>query len=250
MKGYIKLHRTILEWEWYKDTNTKILFIHLLLNACYDSCRFMGKAVKRGDYITSTTRLSNDLGLSVRQVRTCLSRLKKTGEIDMQTTNKYTKITICNYGSYQVKEQKDSVKRTNKRQANDKQKTSINKKGIKKENNNNNTFFESSCTDNMWLESVCMNYSLSKIVVLKSLEKFNKHLDMTEDFKFNMKNYKTHFINWLRYNKDDVIKESNKGFSWKWKGQAIKHGSLVDLNKDKAKFDKQGFEFKIIANGN
>ena len=58
------------------------------------------------------------------------------------------------------------------------------------------------------------------------------------------------FINWLRYNKDDVIKESNKGFSWKWKGQAIKHGSLVDLNKDKAKFDKQGFEFKIIANGN
>ena len=25
MKGYIKLHRTILDWEWYKDTNTKII---------------------------------------------------------------------------------------------------------------------------------------------------------------------------------------------------------------------------------
>ena len=137
MKGYIKLHRTILDWEWYKDTNTKILFIHLLLNACYDSCRFMGKAVKRGDYITSITRLSHDLGLTVRQVRTCLSRLKKTGEIDIQTSNRYTMITICNYESYQVEEPRKKVKATRKRQAVDTQTTDINKNIIKQENKNN-----------------------------------------------------------------------------------------------------------------
>lgn len=250
MKGYIKLHRTILDWEWYKDTNTKILFIHLLLNACYDSCRFMGKAVKRGDYITSITRLSHDLGLTVRQVRTCLSRLKKTGEIDIQTSNRYTMITICNYEGYQVKEVKEKPKKTRKRQANDTQTTKINKKEIKKEYKNNNNYFETSCKDNIWIESVCMNYTMSKPILLKALEKFNNHLDMTEDYKLNMKNYKTHFINWLRYNKDDVVKESNKKYSWKWKGQAVKSGSLTDMNKDKAKFDKQGFEFKIIANGN
>lgn len=250
MKGYIKLHRTILEWEWYKDTNTKILFIHLLLNACYDSCRFMGKAVKRGYYITSITRLSNDLGMTSRQIRTCLSRLKKTGEIDTQTSNKYTMITICNYGSYQVKEPVTKTKKTRKRQAIDTQTTSINKKVKKKEDKNNNSFYETSCKDNMWIESVCMNYGLSKEAVVKALEKFTKHLDMTEDQKFNMKNYKTHFINWLKYNKEAVVKESNKSFSWKWKGQAIKHGSLLDMNKDKQKFDKKGFEFKIITNGN
>ena len=104
MKGYIKLHRTILEWEWYKDTNTKIVFIHLLLNACFDKCRFMGNAVNRGEYLTSINRICKDLNLTPRQVRTSLKRLKDTGEIDIQTTNKFSRISICNYNNYQLEE--------------------------------------------------------------------------------------------------------------------------------------------------
>ena len=96
MKGFIKLHRQIMEWEWYQDANTKAVFIHLLLNACYDECRFMGQPVNRGQYMTSLARLSRDLNISVRQVRTAITRLEKTGEIDTLATNKSTLVTILN----------------------------------------------------------------------------------------------------------------------------------------------------------
>jgi hypothetical protein len=33
MSGWIKIHRSILEWEWYEDTNTFRLFMHLILKA-------------------------------------------------------------------------------------------------------------------------------------------------------------------------------------------------------------------------
>lgn len=35
--GYIKLYRSLLDWEWYDDTVTKCLFLHLLLTVnAYD----------------------------------------------------------------------------------------------------------------------------------------------------------------------------------------------------------------------
>ena len=120
MKGFIKLHRQIIDWEWYGDPATKAVFIHILLSACYDSCRFMGNEVSRGQYMTSLSRLSRDLNLSTRQVRTALSRLEKTGEIDTQTSNRATLITICNYDGYQVEERP----KKRKRQTSDKQPTS------------------------------------------------------------------------------------------------------------------------------
>lgn len=33
MEGYIKIHRKMLDWEWYDDIPTKTLFLHLLLTA-------------------------------------------------------------------------------------------------------------------------------------------------------------------------------------------------------------------------
>ena len=248
MKGYIKLHRTILQWEWYKDQKTKILFIHLLLNACYDDCRFMGQSVKKGQYITSMRRLSFDTGLSARELRTCISKLKKTGEIDTQATKNYTRITICNYASYQLEETFDDKQKTNDRQTIDKQKTSINKNIIKKENKNN-IFFTESCSDNMWMESLRMHFGVDQDTVCKALEKFTAHLNMTEDFKYGLRQYRTHFVNWLKYNKEEIEGPAKSLYKWKWKGQAMKTGNKIDLQKDKMIFDKPGFEFKIIKNG-
>ena len=149
MKGYIKLHRRILDWEWYTDSNVKSVFIHVLLNACYDDCRFMGKKVNRGEYMTSLSRLSSDLSIPVRQLRTALSRLKQTGEIDMQTTNKYTKITICNYDSYQVEEKSKKPKATSKRQA-------------VKVVNVVQDYVQKCLHDPSWTEVVCMQNNISK----------------------------------------------------------------------------------------
>lgn len=246
MKGYIKLHRRILDWEWYKEPNTKSIFIHLLLNACYDNCRFMGKSVGRGEYITSLTRLSNDLNIPVRQVRTAIKRLKQTGEIDTQTTNKFTKVTICNYESYQIDESKSKSKTTRKRHVSDKQTTKVIKNVISKENKD---YYKTCLQDSGWIEVVCMQSSISKNDLEKLLESFHNHLLMTDDNKINIKDFKSHFVNWLKYNKN-VITQNKGPYQWKWKGQLLKSGSMEEMNKDKKFFDKPGFEFQIINDGN
>ena len=76
--NYIKINRSMLEWEWYKDTNTKILFLHMLLKANWKDSSFMGTEVKRGSFVSSTKNLSLETGLSEKQVRTSILHLKKT----------------------------------------------------------------------------------------------------------------------------------------------------------------------------
>lgn len=209
----------------------------------------MGQSVKKGQYITTMKRLSFDTGLSARELRTCISKLKKTGEIDTNATKNYTRITICNYASYQLEEPFIDKPKTNDRQTKDKAKTNINKNIINKENKNN-IFFSESCDDNMWMETLRMHYGVDKNTVCKALEKFTAHLNMTEDFKYSLKQYRTHFVNWLKYNKDEIEGPGKSLYKWKWKGQATKSGNKIDLMKDKQIFDKPGFDFKIIKNGN
>ncbi len=125
--GWVKIFRRFLDWEWYSDGNMVRLFLHLLLRANYEDKRWRGMVVSRGQLITSLESLSNETHLSVRNIRTCLQRLLETGEIDKQTTSKFTIITICKYDSYQQiedhKRQTNDKQATNERQTNDKQAT-------------------------------------------------------------------------------------------------------------------------------
>ena len=104
MEGWIKLHRKMLDWEWYKDNNTKILFLHLLLTANHKDKNWQGQTILRGQKLTSLEHLSKETGLSVQQTRTALNKLKLTNEITIKTTNKNTLITIEKYDDYQCTE--------------------------------------------------------------------------------------------------------------------------------------------------
>jgi len=101
MSGYIKIHRDILGWEWYNNHNTKIVFFHLLIKANYEPKKWQGINISRGQFITSYQSLSEQLHLSVKQIRTALKNLKKTGEVAIKVASKYSIITICKYEHYQ-----------------------------------------------------------------------------------------------------------------------------------------------------
>jgi len=101
MAGHIKLDRKIVNWEWYQDHNVCRLFIHLLIMANYKEGKWQGHLVKRGQLITGTDSLSKQTSLTVMQIRTCLNKLKKTEEITIKTTSRFSVITICKYDSYQ-----------------------------------------------------------------------------------------------------------------------------------------------------
>lgn len=136
--GHIKLDRKILDWEWYGDINTCRLFVHLLLKANWKGGRFQGIEVPRGSLISSIKRLSEETGLSERQVRTALNHLKSTGEVTSKGHSKYSVITIKNYDLYQTNDKQNDNQVTGKRQASDKQVTTIeeSKKERKEEYNN------------------------------------------------------------------------------------------------------------------
>lgn len=101
MGSYVKIDRKILEWEWYKNLNTCRLFFHILLKANWKDCRFEGREIRRGSFVTSVRNLSLETALTEDEVRTALGHLIRTGEVTKQTTNKYTVITVANYESYQ-----------------------------------------------------------------------------------------------------------------------------------------------------
>lgn len=100
--GFILLHRSILNWEWYGDINVRLLFIHLLLKANHAERNWKGEIVNRGQHITSLSTLSAETGLSIKVVRTSLKKLEKSGELGTQTGKQWTRITINNYDSYQA----------------------------------------------------------------------------------------------------------------------------------------------------
>ena len=101
MDGWIKLHRKFLEWEWKQDKNCFLLFIHLLLVACFKNTRWAGRELLAGQYICTIRRLAAETGLTENEVRGAMRKLKKTGEINIESTNKFTVVTIVNYSFYQ-----------------------------------------------------------------------------------------------------------------------------------------------------
>ena len=139
--NFIKINRSILDWEWYPDINTTRLFLHLLLKANWKDARWQGYEIKRGSLVTSLQTLASETGLTVNKVRTALEHLQKTGEITSKTTNKFTLITIEKYGVFQdlqsnesqTKPQTNHNQITNKPQTNHNQITTIEEKKEYKE---------------------------------------------------------------------------------------------------------------------
>lgn len=137
MSGFITLHRKLLEWEWYSDINTKTLFIHCLLKANWEDKNWRGIDIKRGSFVTSNQALSKETNLTIQQIRTSIFKLTKTHELNIQTTNKYTLLTVVKYEDYQAQEKQSTNKQqTNNKQTN-KQVTTTNNINNKQLNNNN-----------------------------------------------------------------------------------------------------------------
>ena len=88
--NWIKLFSKFINWEWYKDQNTKSLFIHCLLKANWKDGKFEGIVVPRGSFVTGRKKLAQELGMTEQEIRTAIKHLILTNEITTEATNKYT----------------------------------------------------------------------------------------------------------------------------------------------------------------
>ena len=134
---YVKISRKILEWEWYKDVNTKVVFFHILLKANWKNGRFQGMEIPRGSFVTSYQSLAEETGLTVMNVRTAIKHLKLTQEITVSQHSKFSVITVKNYDAYQTANKVANNQLTGNQQATNRQLTTI-EEGNKETNEQNN----------------------------------------------------------------------------------------------------------------
>lgn len=148
--GFILLHRQITEWEWYQNPNTFRVFLHILLKANFTDGRFEGREIKRGQLVTSLDHLSKETKLTIKEVRTALNHLIRTGELASESCNIYRVITVVKYNEYQSKGNQNGKQGASEGQAEGKQGASEGQQY----NNNNNVIREQWNNDSDSLMSV------------------------------------------------------------------------------------------------
>ena len=187
MSGWIKIHRQIIEWEWFTDTNTFRVFLQLLLKANHKEKKYRGMVLKVGTIITSRDILALETRLSVQQVRTALDKLKSTNEITIKTSSQGTIIEVVNYSKYQLA----TNEVTNKQPINNQQVTTN-----KNDKNNKENIYRG------FQHLFITEDEVKKLLDKHTITQINDVLNDIENYKQNTK-YKSLYltaVKWLQKN--------------------------------------------------
>jgi hypothetical protein len=138
--GWIKLNRDIVKHWIFKDEWKFKCWIDLLVLANYSENKVEIKGVllncKRGELLYSLESLSNRWGGNKSKVRRFLKLLESDSMIELKSEQVTTRITICNYESYQGERNADETQTKHKRNADETQTTPIKESKEEKEKNN------------------------------------------------------------------------------------------------------------------
>lgn len=113
LNGYIALHRSLLDWEWYSDINARVVFIHCLLIANFKEKKWRGNTILRGQFISSRKEMASQIGITEQQFRTAMNKLISTNDITSSGSAQHTVFTVVNYEKYQGVNQQDNQPATN-----------------------------------------------------------------------------------------------------------------------------------------
>ena len=107
--GWLKLHRQAKYSKYFSMGLKHIgMFKVILLKANWKNGFFQGVEIKPGSFATSISGLAEDLGEDRRTVRKILDDLESFGMIKrINSANRWTHITICNWDTYQHKDDDD-----------------------------------------------------------------------------------------------------------------------------------------------
>lgn len=213
MEGFIALHRRIIEWEWYTCADTSRVFLHLLLMANHKPSKVRGYQVARGQHITSTPKLMEQLNMTFSKVRKAINKLKKGGEIKVDNPSRsFSLVTIVKYDDYQ------DWKSLNVTQTSHKDDTEITQTSSNNNDNNDNNeiiyihnWSEEYKNNKQLIKAVAKNHDLKLEFVIGQIDEFVVHRMNQGRTKDKHQHFNYHFRNYLTYKKKnkDGRKTSN-----------------------------------------
>ena len=99
--SWIKLPRNFVNWSWYHDANMVQLYLYLLLNANVYDVKYNDITIKRGECLVSLNHLSKETGISLQKLRTGLTRLQRTKEIEYKKLQNGRIIVLVDFNKFQ-----------------------------------------------------------------------------------------------------------------------------------------------------
>ena len=99
--SWIKLPRNFVNWSWYHDANMVQLYLYLLLNANIYDVKYNDITIKRGECLVSLNHLSKETGISLQKLRTGLTRLQRTKEIEYKKLQNGRIIVLVDFNKFQ-----------------------------------------------------------------------------------------------------------------------------------------------------
>lgn len=99
--SWIKLPRNFVNWSWYHDANMVQLYLYLLLNANVYDVKYNDITIKRGECLVSLNTLSKETGISLQKLRTGLTRLQRTKEIEYKKLQNGRIIVLVDFNKFQ-----------------------------------------------------------------------------------------------------------------------------------------------------
>ncbi|NPU86365.1 MAG: hypothetical protein HPY65_17945 [Syntrophaceae bacterium] len=104
-RGYVRLWRKSLDAGWIRNHKLWAFWTWCLLKASHKEFdAIVGLQVVHlmpGQFIFGLKKASMETGLSIQEIRTIIDFLKRTENLTIKSTNKYSIITIINWNTYQ-----------------------------------------------------------------------------------------------------------------------------------------------------
>ena len=217
--GFITLHRRILDWQWYSDANVSRVFLHVLLSATHKDSKWKNIRVKRGEFITSYDSIAVKLGLTPRQVRSAISKLKKSGECVTRRSGLSFVVSIVKYDDYQSNKI-ENVTRVDTKMSPEshenvtRMSTYNNVNNVNNDNNVNNirtidikALKDAYVKNDRLVKAISSNYKMDIPAVFKRLDDFNQYLEMTGKFEMDETNYNRYFRNFIKKGKENKFEK-------------------------------------------
>lgn len=137
-RGFVKLWRKSIDSGMLKNHKLWAFWCWCLIKAAHkERTAFIGaqqEGLLPGEFIFGRKAASEETGISEQSIRTLIKILKKSKNLTIKSTNKYSIISIVNWDIYQPQEEKSTSKSTTIQPASNQQVTTDKNVRIKEKN--------------------------------------------------------------------------------------------------------------------